>query len=92
MRFDWGLGLKGRNMNTLQAEWERLEREVMPVNAPEVQRKEMKRAFYMGAFSVLKLMDRMAEQDISEEAGSLMISGWHDEVQLFAAQIRSGQA
>jgi len=77
-------------MNTIAQQWELFSKFVMPNDVPEIQRQEMRRAFYGGAESILRL--QFAIGDNSEDAGIAMIQGWYDECKLFAQQVAKGEA
>lgn len=77
-------------MNTVQQQWAMFEKLVMPKDAPPMQRKEMRRAFYAGVEATLRLQFEMG--DVSDDAGVAMIEGWHDECRRFAQQMAAGDA
>jgi hypothetical protein len=79
-------------MNTIQSKWELFERLVIPKDAPEIQRKEMRRAFYAGAEAILQLQFVIGEESISEDAAMAMLTGLHSECAQFGQQIASGHA
>lgn len=79
-------------MNTIQQEWESFRDEVIPDDAPNIQIIEMRRAFYAGAQAVLNLQIAITGPEISEDAGAAIIEGWHDELRIFADQVRKGKA
>lgn len=79
-------------MNTIQNQWQHFEDLVMPKNAPAIQKREMRRAFYAGAEAVLRLQFNIGDSSVSEDAGVAMIKGMHDECILFATQIAAGDA
>jgi hypothetical protein len=54
----------------VEALWLSFEKNVIPVTASDIQRKEMRRAFYSGAWALLQEMKRLGEDDISEEVGA----------------------
>lgn len=79
-------------MNTIAEQWATFEALVMPLNAPPVQRQEMRRAFYSGAEAMLRLQYAAGDKDVSENAAVMMLQGWHDECHLFAHQVANGGA
>lgn len=81
-------------MNTIQSKWAEFEKLMLPKggNFSATQRREMKRAFYCGAQSVLVLMYDMSDGAVSENAGIHMIQQWHEECQQFAEDIARGKA
>ena len=68
--------------NTIRQQWEDFERAVVAKNAPSVQRKEMKLAFFGGAAAILAL--QIAMPDVSDDDGVEMLKAWHDECEKFA--------
>jgi len=79
-------------MNTIAEQWVAFEVLVMPKDAPPVQRQEMRRAFYAGAEAMLRLQYAAGDRDVSENAGVMMLEGWHDECRRFAQQVAQGGA
>lgn len=77
-------------MNTLKDEWNRFERSVIDPDAPLVQRREMRRAFYGGATAMLFMMLRNAKN--SDAAGVALIESWRKEVNQFAVEVMGGRA
>jgi hypothetical protein len=55
------------NQRRIEQEWQEFEKKIMPKNAPEIQRKEMRRAFYAGAWTMLKLVQSLGADGIPEE-------------------------
>jgi len=72
---------------TIISQWQSYEAQVLPKNCSFVQRQETRRAFYAGAASVLALMARLSEEDISEEEGSDVIEELMQESRDFTARI-----
>lgn len=54
---------------TLQDEWDRYRRDVIPAGASPVQRIESQRAFYAGAQMVLMILADLADDAVSEDQG-----------------------
>jgi len=79
-------------MNTIAEQWAAFEVLVMPKDAPPVQRQEMRRAFYSGAEAMLRLQYAVGDMDVSENAGVMMLEGWHDECRRFAQMVGRGDA
>ena len=78
-------------MNTIASQWASFEHSVVPANASEIQRIEMKRSFYAGAGAMLSLMTgTIAKQ--SEAAGVQMVKGLHQECRTFALDVEEGRA
>jgi hypothetical protein len=72
-------------MNTIDEKWRSFEAEVVPKNAPPVQRIEMRRAFYAGASGALRLMTDLS--DLSEDAAVLALEGLHEEARQFTRRV-----
>lgn len=79
-------------MNTVQEQWSSFEKMVISPNAPEVQRTEMRRAFYAGVEAMLRIQWAIGDAAISEDAGMAILQGVHDECRQFAADVASGAA
>ncbi len=69
-------------LNTLQEQWTRLEAEALQ-GVSDVQKSEMKKAFYTGAAAVLNMQWDMAGRDQSEAGAIQMLEGWHQECRQF---------
>lgn len=77
-------------LNTLDAEWRSFESGCIPKEAPEIQRIEMRRAFYAGMESFLALQCKTANQ--SEDACVELMRTWNDELKAFTLQVKAGLA
>lgn len=77
-------------MNTIQEKWELFHSRVIPITAPDVQVREMRRAFYSGVEAMLQIQWEIGGPDISESAGIAMIEGIHDECRRFADEVAEG--
>ncbi len=53
-------------MNTIEEQWENIGKRIIPPTASEVQRREMRKAFYAGAIVMLRLVQDMGREDVSE--------------------------
>jgi hypothetical protein len=71
-------------MNTIQQAWQTFERDIIPADAPTIQRVEMKRAFYAGAAVILSVNAHIAEEGVSEDAAVAILEGLMEEAMLFA--------
>jgi hypothetical protein len=69
-------------MNTVQEKWDQYEEMVVPASAGPNQRIETRRAFYAGAYAMLTTMEDLPE-DISEEAGAMVLEGCKEEILAF---------
>lgn len=67
-------------MKTMQREWEDFWSSVAPKDAPAVQRQEMRRAFYAGAWMLLTACASLVDEDISEDASVEQIEKWKAEI------------
>lgn len=76
---------------TVAALWLRFEVLCVPAGAHQIQRREMRRAFYAGVQGALDALAEASAQ-VSIEAGAQRINVLHDECQLFAAAIAAGRA
>lgn len=56
-------------MATIRESWNSFETDVMPEDAPPVQRQEMRRAFFAGAWSILCELERLSHPSIPEAEG-----------------------
>lgn len=80
-------------MRTIAQQWTEFEGRVLPAGAPDIQRREMKRAFYAGFFGALMAGMEMADESkASDDVGVTMIQRLHDECHRFAAEVQAGRA
>jgi hypothetical protein len=75
------------DLNTIAAEWALFERAVVSDSAGDVQRSEMRLAFYAGASAVLALYNRVAAT-VSDDAAVAILEGLHQEAKAFAEAMR----
>jgi hypothetical protein len=66
-------------MNTIEDKWNDYEGMVVPVKAGPYQRIECRRAFYGGAFAYGCILSDLPD-DISEDAGAMVIEGLREEI------------
>lgn len=78
----------------LSKEWRDFERHCVHVGAPAVQLREMRRAFYAGATSVLHLMTRDLDEGTDEvtEEDVAVLDGLAAELKAFADDVKQGRA
>jgi hypothetical protein len=76
----------------LDEAWQEFARAVLPRDASAVQRQEMRRAFYGGAFSVLTLMAALGDDSVSEDQGVKVLDQLHRECHAFNGMVRRGRA
>lgn len=79
-------------MNTIQQQWDFFNALVVPANAPDIQRIEMRRAFYAGAEAMMRIQWNIGGADVSEDAGVQILEGCRDELEGFAKQVTEGKA
>lgn len=79
-------------MRTIASEWDKFTALVMPPDASQIQRKEMRRAFYAGVESALRMQWDAAEETTSEAQAMALFTAWHEEAQRFGADIAAGKA
>ena len=79
-------------MKTIHEVWESLEAAAIPADAPDIQRQEMRRAFYAGAQAMLHLAFSVGPESVSEDEGAAMLERWRLEVLAFSRAIREGKA
>jgi hypothetical protein len=79
-------------LNTIQEQWEQFSTLVIPKNAPDIQKQEMRRAFYAGVQATLRIQFEIGNSSITEVAGVAMLEGLHEECQLFASAVARGEA
>lgn len=62
---------------TVAALWDQFARRVLPARCSEVQRTEMRRAFYAGCFSLLtEMRGTLGRPDVPEDDGAAAMEGW----------------
>lgn len=81
-------------MHTLSETWNDFERRILdPIHASQMQRKEMRRAFYAGAQSVLHLIFTQLTPGLEPmDADMALMQSIHDELDAFAERIKAGTA
>ncbi len=77
---------------TIREDWESFATAVLPSNASAVQRREMRRAFYGGAWAALTLMVDLGEPSVSVDEGADGLDRLLRECVAFNDQIRKGEA
>lgn len=66
--------------------------EVIPPDAPDVQRVEMRRAFYAGVWGLMCEVKRVGTDEVSEDAGVAYFESIVAECQAFRAELLAGRA
>lgn len=77
---------------SMKAEWESFEAAVMPRDAGQVQRQEMRRAFYAGAWSMLCAVRDIGDDGVSEADGVVTLEAMRRELEAFQFLIKKGRA
>lgn len=75
-------------MKTIQSGFESFNKDVIPVQAPAIQRREMRMAFYAGATHIIQTMIALGEPNISEEAGVMILENLRLEAVEFAKSLK----
>lgn len=73
---------------TLEQEWEQFHRAVLPNGAPEVQLREMRRAFYGGMIAMLAKHSKLA--DFPEDFGVKILQSMHTEMGVYVNNVATG--
>lgn len=75
-------------MNTVISGWEKFEKLILePINASDIQRLEMKKAFFAGAAEAMSILMVVSNKQTSEEAGAAIIEGIVQEIESFANDV-----
>jgi hypothetical protein len=78
---------------TVAEMWASFAKATMPELASNVQRREMRRAFYAGAYGMLMgAAFGPGEEDVSEEEGVAMFEAWRKELEAFQRDVLEGRA
>jgi hypothetical protein len=78
---------------TVQERWEQYAAMTIPPDAPEVQRTEMRRAFFQGVWTCLCRCGAIGDdEEIGEEEGAAMLEAWVGECRGFARAVLRGEA
>lgn len=83
---------QGAAMETFAQMWESFRDKVIPPTAPQIQVDEMRRAFYAGAWVTLTAVQRIGENDITEDAGIVYLEALKKEGEEFYQRVLSGRA
>lgn len=79
-------------MKAIQEQWEIYKKIAIPVEAPGVQIREMRRAYYAGVESLLRILWVIGAEDVSEDEATGMIQKVDEECREFAAMIARSEA
>jgi hypothetical protein len=78
-------------MNTVREMWETFALEVIPLDAPSIQRREMRRSFYAGVFVMLQEMKVIGDSG-TEEEGCARLDAIEAELRDFQRLVLAGRA
>lgn len=67
-------------MKTIGEYWKSFESAIIPTDAPDIQKREMRKAFYAGAASVADIQYRIGCDDVSEEEGMKTLEKLHRDI------------
>lgn len=76
----------------IQRDWESFAAAVLPPGAPDVQRREMRRAFFGGAWAMLCEVRRIGDDSVSEEDGVKALDDIAKECEGFRDAVVGGRA
>lgn len=77
-----------RQRGLIQQQWELFKQNAIPENAPEIQKKEMEKAFYFGVWSMMSLLVQTPD-DIDDQMGAAIIDSIYKESLAFISQFKS---
>ncbi len=75
-------------MTTIAQEWKHFEDRVIPLDAPDIQRVEMKKAFYGGASIILHAVSAISSETADADVAALKIERLFRETRQFAASLK----
>jgi hypothetical protein len=78
--------------STVAYQWKNFKERTIPASAPEVQIREIQRAFYAGAISFFSLVDELGSEDSTDETRYAGILELQDELKQFVAATREDLA
>jgi len=74
-------------------QWNEFSRQIIHKDAPEIQKREMRRAFYAGAQSILfRVIESFAPESEPTDEDLKIIEDLHQELQDFAKRVQQGLA
>lgn len=79
-------------MNTVLTKWESFAAAVLPKDVHPVQVQEMRRSFYAGARAMLSLVQQVSPDEVSEDAGVVMLELLTMELDAFNEAVKGGRA
>jgi hypothetical protein len=81
-----------RERRTLDEEWRDFDRQCIPPTAPELQRVEMKRAWYAGAATFFSLAGDLDSEPDATELDLAYVTSLENEIKAFAIALSEGRA
>ena len=70
-------------MNTIEAEWLKFSADSIVANAPPERIKEIKMAFFAGAWCLMGMQHRLAIEGYSEAGGIAVMGGVYEEMKAY---------
>lgn len=71
------------SLKSINEEWQGFAASVLPKDAPQIQRDEMRMAFMAGAWLMVAAVERIGEPDITEAEGMQFLTATKEECQHF---------
>ena len=85
--------MSGPKRKLVAEQWDQFARAVLPKDAGETQRREMRRAFYAGAQGVMfGVIAALTPSGDAEEGDVQMLQELHDELSEFGEKVKAGRA
>ena len=79
-------------VDTIEATWESYRRDVLPADAPVVQRVECRRAFYAGFHAMLQVCLALGSDELPEDLGVIALTALNVEADRFKQAVLEGRA
>ncbi len=76
----------------IEVQWDSYRRDVVPVNAPDIQVRESKRAFYAGAQALMTVCKAISTERVSVEEGARILDQAERELLQFKEEVLEGRA
>lgn len=80
------------NLESVDSMWKSFAKAVLPRDASSVQRQEMRRAFYGGAWAMLCEFRKIGEDAVSEKQGVAHMERLKTELEVFSVRMLQGKA
>lgn len=75
------------NQKIIEKEWNDFAKAVLPKDVSSIQYKEMRRAFYAGAWVILQTCKRVADEEMPDEAAVAIIDSMEKECVGFIVKV-----